>query len=401
MVAERVSRLWHILKFHIMIVLLLMCSVLVGCSSSTNQKEIEMPILPKPEIVRIGVFEPITGLYKYAGNLELEGIKLANQLYPKVDDIRIELVIMDNRSDKLTSARVVSDLIQNEGVSALIGSWSSTLSLSAGPILSDLQVPAVAPTSTNQDLTVGNEYYFRACFSDSFQGNELANYAYYDLGIRKIALVTEWGNDYSNGLGRFFVERFTELNDSDTDAILYKLEYDPSLEFDEEDIDKILSLNPEAIFIPGGYYESAQWIQLARSRGYNGLFIGGDTWDNDVFITYGSKAVEGVIFSSFYTSEIALTQESTVFVENYRNKYGKEPTSIAALGYDAYLMIRDAIQRSASSDPEEIRNALKETSNLPGAAGLITMNEFGEPERSLIIKTIENGAIRSIKTINN
>jgi len=401
MVVERVSHLRRILKLNIMIVSFLVCFMAVGCSSSTTQEEIENPILHSTEVVKIGVFEPISGLYKYAGNLELEGIKLANQLYPEVDGIKLELVIMDNQSDKLTSARVVSDLIQIEGVSVLIGSWSSTLSLSAGPILSDLKVPAVAPTSTNQDLTVGNDYYFRACFSDSFQGNELANYVYYDLGFRKVALVTEQGNDYSNGLGRFFVERFIELNDSDSDSVIYKLEYNSNRSIDVNEVDKIISLNPEAIFIPGGYDQSAQWIQTAKGRGYNGIFIGGDTWDNDVFITYGGKAVEGVIFSSFYSSEIALTQESTVFAENYRNKYGKEPSSIAALGYDAYLMIKDAIQRSQSSNPEEIRNALEETSNLAGAAGLITMNEFGEPERNLIIKTIENGAIRSLKTIDN
>jgi branched-chain amino acid transport system substrate-binding protein len=401
MVVERVSHLRRILKLNIMIVTFLVCFMAVGCSSSTTQEEIENPTVHSPEVVKIGVFEPISGLYKYAGNLELEGIKLANQLYPEVDGIKLELVIMDNQSDKLTSARVVSDLIQIEGVSVLIGSWSSTLSLSAGPILSDLKVPAVAPTSTNQDLTVGNDYYFRACFSDSFQGNELANYVYYDLGFRKVALVTEQGNDYSNGLGRFFVERFIELNDSDSDSVIYKLEYNSNRSIDVNEVDKIISLNPEAIFIPGGYDQSAQWIQTAKGRGYNGTFIGGDTWDNDVFITYGGKAVEGVIFSSFYSSEIALTQESTVFAENYRNKYGKEPSSIAALGYDAYLMIKDAIQRSQSSNPEEIRNALEETSNLAGAAGLITMNEFGEPERNLIIKTIENGAIRSLKTIDN
>jgi len=401
MVVERVSHLRRTLKFNIMIVLFLVCFLAVGCNSSTTEEEFDNPTVHRPEVVKIGVFEPISGLYKYAGNLELEGIKLANQLYPEVDGIKIELVIMDNQSDKLTSAAVVSNLIQNEGVSALIGSWSSTLSLSAGPILSDLKVPAVAPTSTNQDLTVGNDYYFRACFSDSFQGNELANYAYYDLGFRKVALVTEQGNDYSNGLGRFFVERFIELNDSDSDSVIFKLEYNPNRSIDVNEVDKIISLDPEAIFIPGGYDQSAQWIQTAIGRGYNGIFIGGDTWDNDVFITYGGKAVEGVIFSSFYSSEIALTQESTVFAENYRNKYGKEPTSIAALGYDAYLMIKDAIQRSQSSNPEEIRNALEETSNLAGAAGLITMNEFGEPERNLIIKTIENGVIRSLKTIDN
>ncbi|SCZ76677.1 ABC transporter substrate-binding protein [Acidaminobacter hydrogenoformans] len=389
-------------NLYIILSILLICVSVSGCKDS-NFETIKNDNLkvPRPEVVKIGVFEPVTGAYSYAGNLELEGIKLANQLYPFVDDIKIELVVMDNQSDKLASARVVSDLIQNEGVSALIGSWSSTLSLSAGPIINDLKVPAVAPTSTNQDLTIGNDYYFRACFSDAYQGSTLAGYAYYDLGIRTIALVTERGNDYSNGLGRFFADRFVELNDSDHNVIIYRIEYDPNQILNEEEFDKIIISNPDAIFIPGGYSETAHWIKKAREYGYDGIFIGGDTWDNDVFVTYGGKSVEGAIFSSFYTSEIALTQESTVFLENYKNKYGKEPTAIAALGYDAYLMIKDAIQRSASSDPEELKNALKEISNLSGAAGLITMNELGEPERILIIKTVKDGAIRSITTIDN
>lgn len=389
-------------KLYIILCLILIYIILTCCKAS-NMETLKNTYEEStyPEVVRIGVFEPITGIYSYAGNLELEGIKLANQLYPSVDDIKIELVVMDNKSDKLTSAEVVSELIQKESVSALIGSWSSTLSLSAGPIINELKVPAVAPTSTNQDLTLGNDFYFRACFSDAYQGSTLANYAYYELGIRTVGLVTEQGNDYSNGLGRFFADRFVELNDSELNVIVYRTEYNPSQTFSKEEFEQIIIANPQAIFIPGGYREAAQWIKEARDYGYDGIVIGGDTLDNDVFMTYGGKSVEGAIFSSFYSSEIALTQESTVFLENYRNRYGKEPTAIAALGYDAYLMIKDAIQRSASSEPEEIRNALKEVSNLPGAAGLITMNDLGEPERNLIIKTVKDDTIQSLKIIEN
>lgn len=369
-----------------------------GCSNRNAVSEVpSVNNTPVPEVIKIGIFEPLTGAYQYAGRLELEGIQLANQLYPEADQIEIQLVVKDNASDKLTSAAVVSDLIQIEGVSALIGSWSSSLSLSASPILQDLKVPAVSPTSTHLDLTIGNEYYFRACFSDSFQANALAEFAYYDLSARTAVIITESGNDYSRGLGRLFGERFVELNDSKAPSILHKIEYAKQENPMESEIEKIISLNPDIVFLPGGYSESAQWVKMTCDLGYKGVFIGGDTWDTNVFATIVGKSENQVYFSSFYTSEIALTQESTVFLENYKEQYGKEPTAIAAMGYDAYLMIRDAIQRCKSSKPEEIKKALKEISNLQGAAGIITMGDFNEPKRGIIMKTLENGRIKSIK----
>lgn len=392
-------RLCHCVIVPIIITLIL--AAFTGCvPNGKNSDSDPSKKIIRPKKVIVGVFEPLTGVYQYAGNLELEGIRLANDLYPEVDGIKLELVIGDNQSQKIRSAQVANDLIQKEGASVLIGSWSSTLSISAGPILRDLKVPAVTPTSTNQEVTLGNDYYFRACYVDSFQGYALANYAYYDLGARTAVLVNELGNDYSKGLGRFFMDRFLELNNAQEESILEEIEFDPIFKDFDSGIEKLLAADPDIVFIPGGYNETALWIHQARESGYTGTFIGGDTWDNDVFMTYGGKSVEGVIFSSFYTSQIALTQESTVFAENYREKYGKEPTAIAALGYDAYLMVLDAVRRSASSDPEEIKNALKEIKNLPGCAGLITMNENGDPERNIIIKTIENGMIQSIKTIN-
>jgi branched-chain amino acid transport system substrate-binding protein len=283
-----------------------------GCTrESTENNTSSLPAKAiKPESVQIGVFEPLSGAYQYAGNLELEGIKLAHELYPEVDGIKLELIIADNKSEKLESAHVVSELIQKAGADVLIGSWSSTLSISAGPIIKDLKVPAVAPTSTNQEVTLGNNYYFRACYVDSFQGTVMANYAYYDLNARSVMVVSEKGNEYSKGLARFFIERFIELNDAHGDVI-QEIEYNPMTKDFQASIDEALKLDPKFIFLPGAYDESAHWILLAREAGIDAIFMGGDTWDNDVFLTYGGKAVEGAVFSTFYTSEIALTAEST------------------------------------------------------------------------------------------
>lgn len=386
------------------IIVLLIFSILMifGCERTEKDpsSETRADRVQRPERVKIGVFEPLSGAYQYAGNLELEGIQLANELYPVVDGIKLELVVMDNQSDKIESARVVSTLVQQEGVTVLIGSWSSTLSISAGPILRDLKVPAVAPTSTNQEVTLGNDYYFRACYVDSFQGTVMANYAFYDLDARTAVVVTEKENEYSKGLARFFVDRFIELNDAHSEVVLLEVEYDPETKDYQSSINDVMLTSPDVIFLPGGYYESANWIVGARENGVVASFLGGDTWDNDVFLTYGGKAVEGATFSTFYASEIALTPESTLFAERYRDKYGKEPTAIAALGYDAYLMVLDAVKRSASSDPEELRKALREIKELPGAAGMITIDENGDTDRVAILKTIDNSKIHSIKSIS-
>src|SRR6266702_8639931 len=121
-----------------------------------------------PTTVKIGVFEPMTGANAAGGAMEVEGVKLANSMYPTVKvgdkDYKIELVVVDNKSDKVEAANAAQRLVDQDKVHVVLGSWGSSLSMAAGPIVKEKKIPALALSATNPLVTKGNDYYFRVCF---------------------------------------------------------------------------------------------------------------------------------------------------------------------------------------------------------------------------------------------
>jgi len=197
----------------LLVVLLTVSLLFAGCSKK------EEATAEGDDIIKIGVFEPMTGANAAGGALEIEGLELANELYPEVLGKKVELVIVDNKSDKVEAANAVRRLVDLEKVPIVIGSWGSSFSMAAGPILKDAGVPAIGTSCTNPLVTLNNEYYFRACFIDSFQGVVMANYAYNEVGAKKIAIIQEISNDYSVALAQFFTNAFKELT-GDENAIV-------------------------------------------------------------------------------------------------------------------------------------------------------------------------------------
>ena len=181
---------------------------LTGCGGDKKEAS-------NADVVKVGVFLPLTGDNAAGGELELRGIKLAHKLHPEVLGKKVELVIADNKSDKAEAASVAARLIEKDKVVTLLGSYGSSLSMAAGNIVKESKVPAIGTSCTNPQVTANNDYYFRACFIDPFQGTVMANYAYKN-GARKVAIVQEVSNDYSVGLAKFFVEAFKNLTGDQT-----------------------------------------------------------------------------------------------------------------------------------------------------------------------------------------
>ncbi|KAB3530868.1 ABC transporter substrate-binding protein [Alkaliphilus serpentinus] len=371
----------------VVLILVLIASLfLAGCS-----KEEE-------DVIKIGVFEPITGANAAGGELEVEGVKLANKLYPEVLGKKVELVIADNKSDVVEAASAAARLVDRDKVVAIVGSWGSGFSMAAGDIVRDGKVPAVAASATNPLVTLDNDYYFRVCFIDPFQGTVMANYAYNNLGAKKVAIVREVNNDYAVGLAKFFEDAFVELS-GDSNAIVAVTNYNTGDQDFSSQLLNIASKNPDVIFAPGNFTESALIIKQARQLGIDVPFIGGDTWETPEFIEVGGADVEGVVFSTFFTSEVPITKESEKFLAEYRKEYNKEPAAVTALGYDAYILILDAIERAGSTDPVKIREAIAKTQNFEGAAGIITLDENGDAVKSAVIKTVKDGKFTYLDTI--
>jgi len=377
-------------KFSLVLAALALVLTLVGCGPA------------KPTVVKFGVFEPMTGANAGGGALEVEGIKLANQLYPTVKvgnkEYKIELVIADNKSDKVEAANAAQRLVDKDKVQVVLGSWGSSLSMAAGPIVKDKKIPAIGLSCTNPLVTKDNEYYFRVCFIDPFQGTVMANYAFKEVKAKKAVIIREVSNDYSVGLAKFFVDSFKKLTGDDK-SILAELNYNTGDQDFSAQLTEVKKFKPDVIFAPGNFTESALIVKQARELGIKTPFLGGDTWETPEFIDVGKKAVEGTVFSTFFATEVPITETSKVFLDEYRKQYKKEPAAVTALGFDGYLVARSAIEKAGTLDTPKIRDAINSISNFPGAAGLISFDADRNATKSAVIKTVKDGKFTYLTTV--
>ncbi|SFC89132.1 ABC transporter substrate-binding protein [Clostridium uliginosum] len=381
-------------KISLLLMLVMSTSLmLAGCTSKSDSKA-----NVDSDVVKIGMFEPMTGSNAAGGELEVEGAKLANELYPTVLGKKVELVFADNKSDKVEAASAASNLIEQEKVNAIIGSWGSGNSMAAGEIVMNAKVPAVGASCTNPLVTAGNDYYFRVCFIDPFQGKVMAKYAANKLQAKKVALIQEVSSDYSVGICKFFTDEFKKIT-GDENAIVANSKYNTGDQDFTAQLTNIKSKNPDVIFAPGNFTEGSLIIKQARQLGITTPIIGGDTWETPEFIDIGKEAVEGTVFSTFFASETPITEESKTFLDAYRKKYNKEPSACTALSYDAYLVILDAIKRADSTDPVKIRDEIAKTKKFPGAAGVITIDENNNAIKDAVLKVVKDGKFTYLDTI--
>jgi len=367
-------------------------AALAGCQKKPAQ----------PTTVKLGVFEPMTGANAAGGAMEVEGIKLANAMFPTVKvgdkELKIELVVADNKSDKVEAANAAQRLVDQDKVTAVLGSWGSSLSMAAGPIVKDKKVPAIAMSATNPLVTKGNDFYFRVCFIDPFQGTVMANYAAKELKAKKAVIVREVSNDYSVGLARFFADSFKKLT-GDEGAVLSELNYNTGDQDFTAQLTALKSMKPDVIFAPGNYTESALLIKQARELGITAPFLGGDTWEAPEFTDVGKQAVDGAVFSTFFATEVPITETSKTFLDAYRKQYSKEPAAVTALGFDGYLVVRAAIEKAGTLDGAKLRDALAATAAFPGAAGLITFDQNRDATKSAVIKVVKGGKFTYLTTV--
>ena len=151
-------------------------------------------------------------------------------------------------------------------------------------------------------------------------------------------------------------------------------------------------MNPDVIFAPGNFTESAALIKQARQLGIAVPIIGGDTWETQEFVDIGGKEVEGAIFSTFFDAAKPATKETEKFLQAFKKEFSdKEPAGVSALGYDAYLLIIEAIKRANSTDPEKIKEEINKTKDFMGAAGVVNFDENRNAIKSAVIKQVKDG----------
>ncbi len=351
------------------------------------------------EQITIGVYEPMTGSQAAGGELTMMGVNLAYKQVPEVLGVPIRLVLVDNRSDKAEAATAVQRLIEQEGAIAIIGSYGSSNSMAGGEVAERAGIPVMGCSPTNPLVTQGKDYYFRACFIDPFQGRVMAKYAVEELGVETVAIIQDVAQDYSVGLASFFREAFIELTGGPEGIVAFTSYQTGDQDFTAQ-LGSVMAANPDAIYAPGYFGDGALLAKQARELGYEGYIMGGDGWEAPELIEIGGSAAEGLLLSTHYHPDAQLSPASAPFVEAFEAEYGERPSAFAALGYDAYMLVIDAIERANSFDPKAIRDAMAATENFPGVTGTITLDENGDAVKDAVILKVENGEFVYVTTVS-
>lgn len=351
------------------------------------------------EPIKIGVYEPMTGAMAAGGQMTWEGIALAHEMQPTILGRPIKLILVDNKSDKVESANAVARLVEQEKVVAIIGSYGSSNSIAGGDVAEKAGIPMVTDSATNPLVTQGKKFVFRACFIDPFQGEVMAKYAFHNLKLTKVAILKDVAQDYSVGLANYFKKTFTKLT-GDPKSVVAEVAYQTGDQDFTAQLTQVISSKAEALFVPGYFGDAALIAKQLRQLGSKIPILGGDALDAPELMSIGGKAVEGVTISSFYSAEAPANEVAKKFVAAYKSKYGKTPNANAALGFDTYNMVVDAIRRAGSTDPKAIRDALATTKGFIGVTGSITIDENGDATKDAVILRVENGVFRYVTTIH-
>ena len=346
--------------------------------------------------IKVGAILPMTGGVAAFGQMIWQGVKLANELFPQVLGQDIEIVLLDNNSDKVQAVNTTRRAIEQDKVVAIIGQVISSNTIAGGAVAEENGVAMVSPSSTNPLVTQDRKYVSRVCFSDPFQGVAAALLAFNNMGAKNVAVFVDVEQDYAVGFANFFKDTAIELGGT----VFYEYYKSGDQDFTAQ-ISDALSKNADAFFIPGYYQEIALIAIQARQLGFYDPIIAGDGAAVPETIEIGGAAVNGLYFTTHYDSgSPAITDNAKLFVEAYTQKYGEAPGTFTALGFDTYLVIRDAIERAGSTDREAIAKAVRQTKDFPAVTGIITINESGDAIKSVAIVKIENGKFVYDTTIN-
>ena len=342
------------------------------------------------DVIKVGIFNCLTGQNAFGGQLELEGTQLAHSLMPEILGKKVELVVVDNKSDKVEAANAVTRLIENDKVNVIIGTYGSSLAMAGGEVAEQAGIPVIGTSCTNPLVTLGKKFYFRACFIDPFQGAGAATYAFKNLGLKKAATLIDVANDYSVGLGTFFRNAYKKMGGE----IVAELKYQSGDQDFTAQLTELISKKPDIVFLPAYFAEGAIVLKQAKELGAEFRFIGADAMDNPEIVTLGGDAVEGFMHTTFAydPSMKEMNPVAAKFTEEWKKVHpDKDPNVNSALGYDCYVMVADAITRAGSAEPAKIRDALEATKDLPTVTGVTTINATHDAEKEMGIVEIRNG----------
>lgn len=342
-------------------------------------------------VVKIGIYEPLTGDNEAGGKYEALGVMYANSLTPTVmidgKKYTVQLEIVDNKSSDTYAPNAARQLVQ-KGVSVALGSYGSGVSIAGSSVFASANVPVIGITCSNPLVTSDNNHYFRICFLDPFQGTVLANFAMTKYYAQKAFCLAKEYDVYSTGLCNFFMDTFRgnggitvfeQFGENTTDFTPY--------------IEAAMNSGAEVFFAPVSIEAATHIIAQATKKGMKIPILAGDTWDSS-FIANAAKNIEADVVVTTSFVEGGKNAEAQKFETGFKKWLAKNPDALkanggddeisaaSAMGFDAYYVAIEALKAARSTNGADIMKVLPSI-KYTGITGVIKFDETGDAERNI------------------
>lgn len=388
-------------KFLSLLLVLTLAFSLVACAGGSTAPATEAteateeaaaaPEAPAEEAtaegITLGVISPNTGAIAAYGAAVTTAVDLAVSEINAAGGILGQQVTVINTDDQFDPAETLNafNSLVSQGVGLIVGSVTSGCTSAITGAANEEGVVLLTPSATADSITTEDDYVFRTCYADGFQGAIAAYYAkqagYTDVGVVYCAADT-----YSKGL----YDSFSAA------AATYGLtikEEQSTASLDVQDYTNqfaaLAASGVEFVYAPYYYDVIGPYIVTqARAAGYTGIIMGADGYDTTPdYVVEGADltAFNNVYWTNHY--DPADTDEKVqAFVTAYQAMFNSTPNAIAALAYDAVYMYKAAIEKAGTADPAAVRDALADTSAVySGVTGTFSLDAVGTPTKGAAI----------------
>lgn len=349
------------------------------------------------DAIVIGHYASMTGSEATFGVSTDNGIKLAikeRNAKGGVKGKQIKLITYDDQGKASECTTAVTRLITRDKAVAILGEVASSRSIAGGQVAQKYGIPMVSPSSTNPQVTEIGDMIFRVCFIDPFQGEVCAKFAK-TRNWTKAAILYDRTQAYSTGLSDNFKTAFTAAGGT----IVTEQAYSGGDSDFGAQITTIKAANPDVIFVPGYYTDVGNIAIQIRKAGITAPLLGGDGWDSAQLGATAGDAINGSFYSNHYSHQETRPAVQS-FVSTYQTEFGAIPDGLAALGYDAAMILFDAMDRAPSTSGKDIAAALAATTDYSGVTGVISMDANRNARKPAVILEMKGGEPTYVATVS-
>ena len=348
------------------------------------------PAADKKAKITLAMVNPLTGDAATYGVSHKNGLELALAEINKAGGVKgqqIELLTHDDAGDPKQAAAGAQKFADMKSVVAVVGSCLSSNTLAMVPITDKAKLPHTVVSSSSHKLSGMSKYFFRMAVQDDKVGGLMVDLSQGKFKPKKMALLY-LNNDYGKGLllsiepqakkhGITLTSAQTYLaNDKDYSALLTKVKAEA----------------PDVLLVGSTYTDGGLIVKQAREMGLMMPIVGPTGLYSPKYMEIAGKAVENTYFLGVFvpTNPDPKVQE---FVKKYKEKYGMEPDTFAALAYDQGYVLKDALEKAAAKGAvtrENVREAMA-ASSFKGVTGTVTFDAKGDWVRPYLFVTVKDG----------